>query len=167
VVGLNPATFAVRAGHYYARRSNRFWRLLHRSGFTERELSCEEDGALPSYGIAVTDLVKRHSPNVDDVGVAEFRRSRARLLRLVETLQPAVVAFNGLTGYRAAFDRRAAIGLQPEPIAGAKVMLLPSSSARAGATYSFEVLLAHWVALHALVRAEVTSAGAWAARSPR
>lgn len=151
VVGLNPATYAVRAGHYYARRSNRFWRLLHESGLTPRLLVREEDHLLPKFGIALTDLVKRPTPNVDDVTREEFIAGRARLAGLARRLEPDVIAFNGLAGYRHAYDPRAAIGLQPRQIAGRPVWVLPSSSARAGASFSFPALLAHWVALAELV----------------
>jgi TDG/mug DNA glycosylase family protein len=151
MVGLNPASYAVSVGHYYARRSNRFWRLLHESGLVAEPLVREDDARLPDFGIALTDLVKRPSPNVDDVTAEEFRAGRARLVRIVRRLQPAVVAFNGLAGFRTTFEAKAAVGLQPEALAGRPVFVLPSSSARAGGTISYEALLQHWRALTALV----------------
>lgn len=154
VVGLNPASYAVKVGHYYARRSNRFWRLLHASGLTPRLLTREEDARLPDFGIALTDLVKRPTPNVDDVTREEFRAGRARLSRIARRLEPSVIAFNGLAGYRHAYDPQARIGLQPLKIAGVPVWVLPSSSARAGGTIAFDTLVAHWVALRAFVDAQ-------------
>jgi len=133
IVGLNPASYAVKMGHYYARRSNRFWRLLHDSGLVPALLTFDDDARLPSLGIALTDLVKRPSANVDAITPVEFRAGRARLARIARRLQPAVIAFNGLTGYRHAYDPHARAGMQPGLIAQRPVVVLPSSSARAGA----------------------------------
>ncbi|MBS2030668.1 MAG: mismatch-specific DNA-glycosylase [Deltaproteobacteria bacterium] len=154
VVGLNPASYAVRVGHYYARRSNRFWRLLVESGLAPGPLAREDDHRLPSLGIALTDLCKRPTPNVDDVTADEFRAGRARLARIARRISPGVIAFNGLAGFRAAYDPRAVAGLQPLTIAGRPVFVLPSSSARAGGTLSFEALLLLWKALRVRVDAE-------------
>jgi TDG/mug DNA glycosylase family protein len=156
LVGLNPASYAVQVGHYYARRTNRFWRLLHASGLTPRLLVREEDTLLPGLGIALTDLCKRPTPNVDGVRPEEFRAGKARLLRIVRRLRPGVVAFNGLAGFRQAYDPAAVAGLQPLELAGRPVFVLPSSSARAGGALSFEALLAHWTALRARVDEEAT-----------
>ena len=153
VVGLNPASYAVQVGHYYARRSNRFWRLLVESGLAPGPLVREDDHRLPSLGIALTDLCKRPTPNVDDITADEFRAGRIRLARIARRIEPGVIAFNGLAGYRMAYDAHAVVGLQPLTIAGRPVFVLPSSSARAGGTLSFDALLAHWFALRAHVDA--------------
>ena len=154
VVGLNPASYAVSVGHYYARRSNRFWRLLFDSGLVPEQLVREDDSRLPEFGIAITDMVKRPSPNVDDISREEFRAGHLRLARLALRLRPGVIAFNGLAGYRHAVDARAQIGVQPARIAGRPVVVVPSSSARAGAAFTYEALLEHWRALRVLVEAE-------------
>ena len=71
------------------------------------------------------------------------------------TLQPAVIAFNGLQGYRHAVDARALVGMQAKLIAGRPVMVTPSSSARAGGAISYPALLSHWKALRIRVELEV------------
>jgi double-stranded uracil-DNA glycosylase len=49
--------------------------------------------------------------------------------------RPLVVCFNGLMGYRGAFDRHAALGRQPGRLEGAVVFVVPSTSgANAGYT---------------------------------
>ena len=154
LVGLNPASYAVAMGHYYARRSNRFWKLLFDSGLVPEPLTREDDARLPEFGIAISDMVKRPSPNVDDISREEFRAGHARLTRLARRLEPGVIAFNGLAGYRHAVDARAQIGVQPARIAGRPVVVLPSSSARAGGAFSYSKLLEHWRVLRALVEAE-------------
>ena len=50
-------------------------------------------------------------------------------MAFVEQHRPVVVAVAGVTAYRAAFgDRRAALGRQPEPFAGAELWIVPNPS---------------------------------------
>lgn len=144
IVGLNPGAYSVKVGHYYGRKSNRFWALLSQSGLVPEPLGCEDDHRLPSFGIAITDLVKRCTPNIDTLSLEEFRLGAKRLRKLVLELEPAVVAFNGLAGYRAAFDRKARIGLQANSLEGSDVFVVASTSPRTGATFSFDEQLEQW-----------------------
>jgi TDG/mug DNA glycosylase family protein len=48
--------------------------------------------------------------------------------RLVQWLQPAVVVFVGLAGWRAAVDPRAKPGRQPDGIGGRPAYVMPSTS---------------------------------------
>ena len=52
----------------------------------------------------------------------------ARVERLTAWLQPRVVCFVGLTGWRAARDRHATAGLQPQPFGGAPAYVMPNTS---------------------------------------
>ena len=66
-VGINPSLYSVAAGHYFARRINRFWPCFSRSILSEgvrRALGLEmltpaQDRAMPEQGFGFTDLVKR------------------------------------------------------------------------------------------------------------
>jgi TDG/mug DNA glycosylase family protein len=152
LVGLNPGAYSVKVGHYYGRKSNTFWRLLAASGLVPRPLTCEDDATLPSLGIALTDLCKKVTPNVDGVSAEEFRAGRGRIEALVRELEPPVVGFVGLAGYRAAFDRKAGIGLQAQPIAAAQVFVLPSTSPRSLIAYDEQAQLGFWRAMAGLVK---------------
>ena len=68
----------------------------------------------------MTDLVKRATPRAADLTVAEYSAGVGRVRRLVEWLRPAVVLFVGLTGWRAAVDREAQPGLQPDALRRAR-----------------------------------------------
>ena len=152
LVGLNPGTYSAQVGHYYARRTNRFWPLLHRSGLVHTAMTCEDDAQLPSLGIAITDLCKRSSGGIDDLSPPDFRRGAARIRRLIRELEPGVVAFNGMAGYRTAFDPRAPVGEQPMGLEGCPTFVLPSTSPRV-ATWTIDQLLEGWVALRVRVDA--------------
>src|SRR5579872_6314772 len=59
--GINPSLYSAAVGHHFARPGNRFWPVLHRSGFTERLLSPFEDQTLLQRRLGLTNLVARAS----------------------------------------------------------------------------------------------------------
>ena len=60
--------------------------------------------------------------------VEEYRAGADRVRRLVEWLQPQLVLFVGLAGWRAAVDRTAVAGLQRSGFGGAPAYVMPSTS---------------------------------------
>ncbi len=64
-----------------------------------------------------------------ELSAAELREGAVQLEAKVEKLRPRCVVVLGLQAYRTAFLRpRAAIGPQPELLAGARLWLLPNPS---------------------------------------
>lgn len=138
--GINPGLYSGAVGHHFARPGNRFWKVLHRAGFTDRELSPFEDRKLLGLGIGITNLVSRTTASASDLDTQELRRGAPRLERKVRRYQPAIVAFAGMGAYRVAFSRpRARIGRQAEALAGSVVWLLPNPSG-AQAAYQLDDL---------------------------
>ena len=129
VVGINPSLYSVRVGHHFARPGNRFWAALHGAGLTPRRLRPEEDRELLAHGIGVTNLVARPTRAAAELDASELREGAERLAAVVRRDRPRLVAVAGLTAYRAAWARpRAAMGLQPEDLAGRPVWVLPNPS---------------------------------------
>jgi len=127
--GINPGLYSGAVGHHFARPGNRFWKALHRSGFTARVLSPFEERALLGYGLGVTNLVNRATGAADELPPQELRQGAARLQRKVCRLRPKFVAFLGLGAFRSAFGRSdAAVGSQSEDLCGSTVWLLPNPS---------------------------------------
>jgi TDG/mug DNA glycosylase family protein len=127
--GINPSLYSGAVGHHFARPGNRFWRALQASGFTDRLVSPHEDRELLGYGLGVTNLVARSTSAADALTAEELRAGADTLERKVEAFTPAVVAVLGIGAYRVAFSRRrAAVGPQPERIAGARLWVLPNPS---------------------------------------
>jgi TDG/mug DNA glycosylase family protein len=126
VVGLNPSLYAADAGVGFARPGNRFWPAALAAGLVTRDRDPRH--ALHAHGVGMTDLVKRATARADELTVDEYRDGYARLVRLVEWLEPRVVCVVGLSGWRAAIDRRADVGRQPAGIGRAEVYLMPSTS---------------------------------------
>ncbi|MEY2447359.1 MAG: double-stranded uracil-DNA glycosylase [Acidimicrobiaceae bacterium] len=145
--GLNPSLYAADAGVGFARPGNRFWPAAITAGL----VTVDRDPwhALRHHGVGFTDLVKRATTAADQLTTGEYRAGLARVERLAAWLEPSVVAFVGLAGWRAAVDRKAVAGLQHRALGGRPVYVMPSSSGL-NARSSVDSLAAHLRAALAL-----------------
>jgi double-stranded uracil-DNA glycosylase len=141
--GINPGSYSARQGHYYARRTNRFWWALHASGLVPVRLSPQEDWRVIEFGLGLTDLVKRPTNSAADVRDDEFAAGRQVLADKIIRVQPLIVCFNGLTGYQQFFREHTSPGRQGRRVQAAWVFVLPSTSAR-NAAYSRDVVLGYF-----------------------
>ena len=137
-------------GHHFANPRNDFWRLLHEAGFTPTLLSPEEQDALPSFGIGLTNAALRTTRGSSDLRRADFAGSAARLERLACELRPCVIAFVGKEAYRGAFGRRAEHGLQAHALGTTRLFVLPSTSP-ANAAVPWDERLCWFRALRAIL----------------
>ena len=130
LVGINPGLRSGAVGHHFAGNGNPFWRLLHAAGLTPTLLTYAEDQHLAQHGIALTNLCPRTTRTAAELGRAELARGRATLARKVAAWRPAVVAFLGVTLYRAYFAVASGPGpgAKRETIAGARVFVVPNPS---------------------------------------
>src|SRR5437764_6254659 len=100
-VGINPSVYSAEHGHYFARRTNRFWPGLSRSRLSaparaslERTwLGPEDDAELLRFGIGFTDCVKVPSPNASTLRPADYAEWTPRLLQQLECYDPVVACF--------------------------------------------------------------------------
>lgn len=128
-VGINPGLYSGWAGHHFARPGNRFWPTLYAAGFTPRQFHPAEQDELLRYGCGVTNFVNRATATAAELSPDELAVGGARLVQTVAHYQPQSVAVLGITAYRTAFARpQAALGRQPETLAGAPVWVLPNPS---------------------------------------
>ncbi|MEU9605790.1 G/U mismatch-specific DNA glycosylase [Streptomyces sp. NPDC048057] len=135
--GINPSLMSAVTGHHFARPGNRFWPVLHLSGFTPRQLRPAEQRELLTYGFGITNVVARATARADEVSAEEFREGGRLLAAKVARLRPAWLAVVGVTAYRTAFgDPKARIGPQERRIGGTRIWALPNPSG----------LNAHWTA---------------------
>jgi TDG/mug DNA glycosylase family protein len=127
--GINPGLWSGATGDHFARPGNRFWPVLHRSGFTPRQLAPWEKGELLALGLGVTNLVPRTTAAAAELTTAELRAGALALEAKVARHRPRALAIVGMGAYRTAFRRpKAAMGRQPEDLAGAEVWMLPNPS---------------------------------------
>ncbi|MFE0043801.1 G/U mismatch-specific DNA glycosylase [Streptomyces albireticuli] len=127
--GINPGLMSEATGHHFARPGNRFWPVLHLSGFTPRRLAPAEQEELLEYGLGITNVVARPSARADELSREEYREGGVILTGKVARLRPRWLAVVGVTAYRAAFDDRcAAIGRQERTIGDTRIWVLPNPS---------------------------------------
>ena len=127
--GINPGLYTAVVGHHFARPGNRFWKALHTAGFTDRLLHPFEERQLLAYGYGITNLVDRATATAAELSDAELATGRWRLEKKILHYAPRWLAVLGLGAYRTAFGRpRAGLGRQEEPVAGARVWVLPNPS---------------------------------------
>ena len=141
-VGINPSLFSVAAGHYFARRTNRFWPCFSRSVLSEAarhtlgvaRLEPEHDQALSAFGFGFTDVVKRATVRADDLRPQELSAGARHLLARLGRRKPRFACFHGITGYRhvaraLSSDRADAnLGLQPLRIGETRCFVAPNPS---------------------------------------
>jgi TDG/mug DNA glycosylase family protein len=133
--GINPGLVSAATGHHFARPGNRFWPVLHGSGFTPRLLLPAEQGELRGLGLGITNMAPRATARADELTVAEMVAGGERLHGLVDQRRPRWLAVVGVTAYRAAFDApRAVVGPQDERLGDTRIWVLPNPSG----------LNAHW-----------------------
>lgn len=133
--GINPGLVSAATGHHFARPGNRFWPVLHESGFTPRLLAPGEQGELAHLGLGITNMAPRATARADELTDAELVAGGDRLRELVGEHRPGWLAVVGIGAYRTAFGRRdAAVGPQDERLGGTGVWVLPNPSG----------LNAHW-----------------------
>ncbi|PYR56254.1 MAG: mismatch-specific DNA-glycosylase [Acidobacteria bacterium] len=108
LVGINPGVRSAAIGHHFAGYSNRFWKLLHESGLVSEPIGAQDDERLPEWGLGVTNLIARMTPGIDTLRPDEYVAGLRTLRRKVRRWKPAIVAFVGVSLYRAIFTAPAA-----------------------------------------------------------
>ncbi|MFF4233006.1 G/U mismatch-specific DNA glycosylase [Streptomyces sp. NPDC001820] len=135
--GINPGLMTAATGHHFARPGNRFWPVLHLSGFTPRQFKPAEQEELLGHGLGITNVVARATARADELNDEEFRDGGRLLTAKVARLRPRWLAVVGVTAYRTAFgERKAKIGPQERTIGRTRIWALPNPSG----------LNAHWTA---------------------
>lgn len=129
--GINPGLTAAAAGHHFAGRGNRFWRVLHLAGFTPAEIRPENDRTILQYGCGLTTVVGRPTARADQLSAQDFTAAAARFEQKILHYAPRFAGFLGKAAYAALSGQRdIAWGAQPVTFGGAAVWVLPNPSGR-------------------------------------
>jgi TDG/mug DNA glycosylase family protein len=153
LVGINPGVMSATSGHHFAGPTNRFWGLLYESGIVPEPITHEDDVRLPQWGIGMTNLIARPSPGIDVLKPQEYIDGWKILERKIDRFRPPIVAFVGVTMYRAlartlghAKSLQIAPGFQHATVHGARIFVLPNPSGR-NAHFSYDEMLASFTKL--------------------
>lgn len=129
-VGINPSLYSVAQGHYFARRTNRFWpgfsrsvlSLPIRTALGVEMLLPEHDRLLPAHGFGFTDAVKRASARATDVTPLEFAAGVESLVAKLEGFAPRFACFHGIMAFRPLY--RTLAGAKAEPALGEQKLMI-------------------------------------------
>ncbi|MDP9826562.1 mismatch-specific DNA-glycosylase [Kineosporia succinea] len=134
-VGINPGLWTAAVQAHFARRGNRFYPALYRSGLTDRLIDASNGYApedlqhLHDRGLGISNMAQRATAKADELTPQELLAGARRLEELVGRVRPVVVAFLGITAYRVAFELpRARTGRQDREMHGAQVWVAPNPS---------------------------------------
>lgn len=127
--GINPGLWSGATGFHFARPGNRFWKVLHLAGFTDRILHPSEEYELLERGYGITSFCKRTTARADELTTEEYIAGGRALVKKLEKYKPRTLAVLGITAFRAAFQQpKAKLGLQDAKIANVPVWVLPNPS---------------------------------------
>jgi double-stranded uracil-DNA glycosylase len=148
--GINPGYASAEAGAHFANPRNDFWRLLHAAGFTPRLFDPQEQFALLTLGIGLTNAARRTTRGSSDLRAGDFAGARERLEEIAVELRPRFLGFVGKAAYQGTFRERADHGLQSRMLAETSLFVLPSTSP-ANAAVPWDERLRWFTALKRLV----------------
>ena len=163
LVGINPGVMSASTGHHFAGPTNRFWRLLYESGLVPEPVTYEDDVRLPEWGIGMTNLIARPSRGIDALKPEEYVEGWHIVEQKIGRYRPEIVAFVGVTMYRALWKVLAAPnptsgggpdirpGFQKVSVHGARVFVLPNPSGR-NAHFAYSEMLAAFRSLRRAIR---------------
>ena len=142
--GYNPSLASGRTGRHYAHPGNRFWRILHAAGITERLYAPEEDEELLDLGIGFTNLCDRPTRRADELTREEIQAGSRELRAKFEQHRPAAVAYTGIGVYKwFRATSKVEWGVQQAPaVPGVTDVVVPSPSGLN--RMRFEELVVHY-----------------------
>ena len=174
LIGINPGVMSATSGHHFAGPTNRFWGLLYESGIVPEPVTHEDDDRLPQWGIGMTNLIARPSPGIDVLKPQEYLDGWKILERKIDRFRPQIVAFVGVTMYRALWKvinqggspKPAGAGgpiikpgFQHATVHGARLFVLPNPSGR-NAHFSYADMLSAFTDLAKAMRRLAALGGA-------
>jgi TDG/mug DNA glycosylase family protein len=137
LIGINPGVLSASTGHHFAGPTNRFWPLLYESGLVPVPVTHDDDVRLPEWGLGITNLVARPTPGIDTLKPGEYLEGWKILEAKIAKYRPEIVAFVGVTMYRALWKvighaqaPDVQPGFQKATVHGARLFVLPNPSGR-------------------------------------
>ena len=133
IVGINPSTVSVEAGHYYQGTLGKLlWKRLRAAGVLESAEPGREDDDAFAAGVGFTDIVKRPSARAHELSAADFEHGRGLLEAKLAEHAPGLVLFTYKTSATAMRGRFRGHGFVPGlEVAGIPAFVMPGPYERA------------------------------------
>lgn len=127
--GINPGLSSAHQGFHFANPTNRFWKVIHLAGFTQRQLAPQDEQHLLDTGCGITALVSRPTVTAAEVTREELRAGGDALEQKILRYQPQSIAILGKQAYTQAFGiRKVKWGRQEKTIGKTQIWVLPNPS---------------------------------------
>ncbi|MGG5211076.1 G/U mismatch-specific DNA glycosylase [Chryseobacterium sp. MIQD13] len=127
--GINPGLKSAEDGHHFSGKSNRFWKVMHKAGFTPYQIEAENDRNILDFGYGLTTAVARATSRADELSKNEFDDSLEDFSLKMTEFQPKYIVFLGKAAYQAFFKKKQiSWGPQHEDFCGSGVWVLPNTS---------------------------------------
>ena len=127
--GINPGLSSAHQGFHFANPTNRFWKVIHLAGFTQRQLAPQDEKHLLDTGCGITALVSRPTVTAAEVTREELRAGGEALEEKILSYQPQSIAILGKQAYTQAFGiRKVDWGRQDKTIGNTQIWVLPNPS---------------------------------------
>ncbi|MGK6341447.1 G/U mismatch-specific DNA glycosylase [Chryseobacterium sp. DT-3] len=127
--GINPGLKSAEEGHHFSGKSNRFWKVLHKAGFTPYQIEAGNDRSLLNFGYGLTTAVARATSRADELSKDEFNSSLEIFKIKMTEFQPKYIVFLGKAAYKSFSGKKEILwGPQPEDFCGCRVWVLPNTS---------------------------------------
>ena len=137
--GTAASTVSAEAGHYYANKQNKFWKILYETKLIPEPLQPHQFRDLLQHGIGLTDLVKAHFGMDNQIPLSKLDGPRARLSASITAFRPVFLAFTSKTAGQKFFDGKRDYGEQLERIGDTRIWILPSTSGAANGSWRPEI----------------------------
>ena len=127
--GINPGLYSGATRRHFAKPGNRFWKVLHQAGFTQRQLQPWEEDELIAGGCGIICFCKRTTARADELTREEIVDGGREVVAKVRKYKPRILAVLGIGAYKTAYEKNEAkLGLQDEKIGDTRIWLLPNPS---------------------------------------
>ncbi|WP_396244619.1 G/U mismatch-specific DNA glycosylase [Hafnia paralvei] len=127
--GINPGLSSAHQGFHFANPTNRFWKVIHLAGFTQRQLAPQDEKHLLDTGCGITALVSRPTVTAAEVTREELRAGGEALEEKILSYQPQSIAILGKQAYTQTFGiRKVDWGRQDKTIGNTQIWVLPNPS---------------------------------------
>ncbi|OSM94823.1 MULTISPECIES: G/U mismatch-specific DNA glycosylase [Lonsdalea] len=127
--GINPGLSTAHRGYHFANANNRFWRVIHQAGFTDRQLAPKEESLLLDYGCGITMLVERPTVEASELACHELKQGGELLREKIMRYQPQALAVLGKQAFSQAFgSSKVGWGQQDTFLGETQVWVLPNPS---------------------------------------